>query len=80
MTHLSTPGRRTVQIKGYRVTAKTGESAGSVTVYAQNANTWTAYGLPDPYKAIYGSTPHYTLLDGIPWDKLQALPLNYGKP
>ena len=34
MTHLSTPDRRTVQIKGYRVTAKTGESAGSVTYRA----------------------------------------------
>ncbi|MEO5726475.1 MAG: AAA family ATPase, partial [Byssovorax sp.] len=35
MTQLSTSDRRTVQIQGYRVTAKTGESAGSVTYRAR---------------------------------------------
>jgi predicted ATPase/two-component sensor histidine kinase len=34
MTHLSTPEQGTVQIKGYHVTAKIGESAGSVTYRA----------------------------------------------
>jgi hypothetical protein len=79
-TYKLTPVGRMVAVALQKYGAFVRESSGSVTVYAQNANTWTAHGLPDPYKAIYGSTPHYALLDGIPWDKLQALPLNYGKP
>jgi hypothetical protein len=49
------------------------ESAGSVTVYAQNALSWVNAGKPDPYAGFYGGRPHWAQLDGIPWDRLYTV-------
>jgi len=55
------------------------DTSGAVSVYAQHTNTALALGLPDPYVAYYGGKPKYAQLDGIPWDRLQTLPLGYGQ-
>jgi hypothetical protein len=47
--------------------------SGTVGFVAENAASTTSRGLPDPYNGISLS------LSGFPWDKLQALPDNYGQ-
>lgn len=56
------------------------DKAGSVSIRAQNADSYTALGLANPYPALYENKPSYAVLNGFPWDKLQFLPMNYGKP
>ncbi|HSI44281.1 MAG TPA: DUF4124 domain-containing protein [Methylotenera sp.] len=56
------------------------DKAGSVGIRAQNADSYTALGLANPYPALYENKPAYAVLNGFPWDKLQFLPMNYGKP
>lgn len=56
------------------------DKAGAITLRAQNASTYTAQGLPNPYPTVYENKHEYQVLDGMPWDKLQFLPINYGKP
>lgn len=55
------------------------DKAGSVSLRAQNALTYTAQGKPDPYPALYEKKPTYAVLNGFPWDKLQFLPMHYGQ-
>lgn len=56
------------------------DKAGALTIRAQNPKSYTALGQPDPYQALFGTTPAYAILNGFPWDKLQFLPKDYGKP
>lgn len=56
------------------------DKAGSISIRAQNVDSYTAQGLANPYPALYGGKPSYSVLDGFPWSKLQFLPMNYGKP
>ena len=56
------------------------DKAGSVSIRAQNADSYTALGLANPYPALYENKPAYAVLNGFPWDKLQFLPMDYGKP
>ena len=49
------------------------DKSGSVTFYAENVYAETG---TDPYPALFGA-PSYSVLNGIPWNRLQALPLNY---
>lgn len=51
---------------------------GSVSFYAERPTT--PAGRTDPYRAYYGGRPKYEQLDGIPWYRLSALALDYGKP
>jgi hypothetical protein len=56
------------------------DKAGSVSLRFQNPLDFTLTGQPDPYPAILdGAAPH-AVLNGIPWDRLQFLPVDYGKP
>lgn len=55
------------------------DKAGSVSIRAQNAVSYTATGKPNPYTALYENKPAYTILNNFPWNKLQFLPMNYGK-
>lgn len=52
------------------------DTSGAVTFYAENV---AAEGRPDPYPSLFGA-PSYSVLNGIPWTRLQALPVDYGKP
>lgn len=45
--------------------------SGTPTKNATGTNPWT--------KLMQGK-PHYEIMRGFPWDKVQALPMNYGKP
>lgn len=56
------------------------DKAGALSLRAQNPKSYTALGGEDPYKLLFGGTPSYALLNGFPWDRLQFLPMNYGKP
>jgi hypothetical protein len=56
------------------------DKAGSLSLRAENALSYTAIGKADPYPALYQNQPTYSVLNGFPWDKLQFLPFNYGKP
>lgn len=55
------------------------DKAGSVSLRAQNALTYTAQGKPDPYPALFENKPTYAVLNGFPWERLQFLPMNYGQ-
>jgi hypothetical protein len=56
------------------------DKAGAISLRFENPKVYTLNGQPNPYPAIWNGTPTYTLLNGIPWDRLQFLPMNYGKP
>jgi hypothetical protein len=56
------------------------DKAGALSIRAQNPKSYTALGQPDPYPALFGNQPSYAVLNGFPWDRLQFMPLDYGKP
>ena len=56
------------------------DKAGSISLRFENPLAYTLTGQPDPYPAIFKDTPPYALLNGIPWNRLQFLPMDYGKP
>ncbi|WP_432490935.1 DUF4124 domain-containing protein [Kineococcus gypseus] len=67
---------RAAQKYGFIVTDK----AGAVALTAESGTaTANATGV-DPWPALMRGKPHYEIMRGFPWDKLQALPENYGKP
>ena len=67
---------RAAQVYGFVVWDK----AGAITLRAENPKGVTSRGLPDPIRTIFGGTPAYAILEGFPWDRLQFLPMDYGKP
>ncbi len=56
------------------------DRAGAVSIRMQNAISYTSLGEINPYPALFNGTLSYAILNGVPWDRLQFLPLNYGKP
>jgi hypothetical protein len=77
--HMSRAGKviaKAAQKYGFIVLDK----AGAIAIRGQNAVSYTALGAPDPYPALFEGKPNYSVLDGLPWDRIQFLPLNYGKP
>ena len=56
------------------------DKAGAITLRADNPKSYTRLGQKDLYPEIFGSKPAWSILQGFPWDKLQFLPVNYGKP
>lgn len=56
------------------------DKSGGITIRAQAAKSYTALGKPDPYRALWNGTLDYDILKGFPWDRLQFLPKDYGKP
>ena len=56
------------------------DKAGAISLRAQNPKSYTKLGQDDPYTALFAKTPAYAILSGMPWDKLQFLPMDYGKP
>jgi hypothetical protein len=54
-------------------------TVGAVTVYAENPLPLMTAGQPDPYQEFYAGTPKYAQLDGIPWERMVALPADYGR-
>lgn len=56
------------------------DKAGAICLRANNPKAYTLAGKKDPYPDLFQGTPVWKVLEGIPWDKLQFLPLDYGKP
>lgn len=56
------------------------DKGGAITLRAQNPKSYTALGLDNPYPALFKNAPVWSILQGFPWDKLQFLPMHYGKP
>jgi len=67
---------RAAQMYGFIVTDK----GGAVAVLGESGNNLTANGGADPWRTILGGTPSYAALKNFPWTRLQALPVDYGKP
>lgn len=53
--------------------------AGGITLRAQNPKSWTTRGLPDPYPELFNHQPNWSILQNFSWDKIQFLPMDYGK-
>jgi hypothetical protein len=56
------------------------DKAGAISLRAENPKRFTVRGEPDPYVSLWNGTPNYGILAGFPWDKLQFMPMNYGRP
>jgi hypothetical protein len=56
------------------------DTAGAITLRAENPKRFTLIGQENPYLALWNRTPAYAILAGFPWDRLQFLPMDYGKP
>lgn len=55
------------------------DKAGAVAVTAQTGQVSTRGGA-DVWNDLLGGDPAYAVMKGFPWDRLQALPKDYGKP
>ncbi|WP_205706560.1 NPCBM/NEW2 domain-containing protein, partial [Kineococcus vitellinus] len=67
---------KAAQKYGFIVTDK----AGCTAVVAESPAAAIATTGVDPWKALMGSTPSYSIMKGFPWASLQALPKDHGKP
>lgn len=58
------------------------DRAGAISLRAQNpyAYMYAEPSISNPYPSLFGSTQAYAILNGFPWNKLQFLPMDYGKP
>jgi hypothetical protein len=56
------------------------DKAGAISLRAQNPKSYTVLGQANPYNALFNGTAEYAVLNGFPWNRLQFLPMNYGKP
>ena len=56
------------------------DKAGAISLRAENPKSFTQRGEENPYPKLFGGKPAYAILDGFPWEKLQFLPVDYGKP
>lgn len=56
------------------------DKAGGISIRAENPKDFTQRGLPNPYPALWNGTPAYKILSGIPWNRLEFLPANFGRP
>lgn len=55
------------------------DKGGGISIRAENPKSFTQRGLPNPYPELWKGTPAYKILSGIPWDRLEFLPADYGK-
>jgi hypothetical protein len=55
------------------------DKGGAISLRFENPKVYTLAGEPNPYIAIFNGIPSYAALKGIPWDRLQFLPMDYGK-
>ncbi len=56
------------------------DKAGAITLRADNPKANTQRGEKDPYPELFGGQPAWSLLQGMPWERLQFLPMHYGRP
>jgi hypothetical protein len=56
------------------------DKAGAVAVIAESGAPEQAATGVDPWQELLAGTPDYEVLAGFPWEDLEALPQDYGKP
>ncbi len=56
------------------------DKAGAISLRAENPKSYAARGKIDPYPALFKGKSSAAVLDGFPWDQLQFMPMDYGKP
>lgn len=56
------------------------DKAGALSLRLQNPKSYLVLGQPDPYLALFGTTPSYTILSRFPWNRLQFIAQDYGRP
>lgn len=56
------------------------DKAGAISLRFENPKAAVLLGQQNPYPALWNGTPSYKILAGIPWERLQFLPSDYGKP
>jgi hypothetical protein len=56
------------------------DKAGAISLRMQNPKSYTALGQPDPYPELFSGAPEWAVMDDFPWEHLQFMPMNYGKP
>lgn len=56
------------------------DKAGAISLRAENPKSYTQRDGEDPYPKLFDNKPAWSILQGIPWEKLQFLPMDYGKP
>lgn len=56
------------------------DRGGAVAVVAEGGPSAQAATGEDPWPELLGTTPPYAVMADFPWDRLQALPFDYGKP
>jgi hypothetical protein len=67
---------KAAQIYGFVVWDK----GGAIALRAEDPKRFTAVGQPNPYPDLWKGAPSYSILARFPWDRLQFLPMNYGRP
>lgn len=56
------------------------DTAGAVSVIAESGQRDKAATGTDPWPQVLGGQPNYKTLEGFPWDKVQVVQREYGKP
>ena len=56
------------------------DHAGALSIRLSNPIAQTSKGLVNPYTAVFAGEAMWHVLSGVPWNKLQFFPMNYGKP
>ncbi|MGJ7442260.1 hypothetical protein [Aquipuribacter sp. MA13-6] len=67
---------RAAQVHGFVVVDK----AGATGVYTESGDAAEARTGVDPWDDYLGDTPAYEVMADFPWDQLEAMPMDYGKP
>ena len=49
------------------------DTSGAVVLMGESALPYVRAGLGNPYGAVFGATPSYELLAGVPWNRLQVV-------
>ncbi|GMA38724.1 hypothetical protein GCM10025883_07690 [Mobilicoccus caccae] len=76
MTPLGKAIARAAQKHGFVVV----DTAGAVAVMAESGQPWKQQTGTDPWEEILGGVPHYKQLENFPWDRVQVIGQDYGKP
>jgi hypothetical protein len=56
------------------------DKGGAIVLRAEDPKRFTTVGQPNPYPDLWKGKPSYEILARFPWDRLQFLPMNYGRP
>lgn len=76
MSKVGTMIAHAAQVHGFVVT----DQAYAVAVIGEGGGNEQAATGKDPWTSLLAGTPGYGVMKGFPWDRLQALPRDFGKP